>query len=539
MLLQKKDNDFSLSQKWDFTQIDFNNPTNSDITIDIFNAITISNFSSKSTNSLFPNTINFSSSVAAKLNYPVFCPVNQFAYVSDLGSNNILVFDTITNTFVTVITLPKTVLNQMAYCSVSNKIYASSSTGGSLQVIDCATNTYLTTLSFGGVDSVLSIEYSVVNNSIYTTQPTSSLVQRIDCTTDLVVDIYFQAGLKPTAVKYNPINNFIYVFGSNGTIIELTSIGLLLNSTTPIPDILIEYGAVAFVFSNNSIYYQENTTFAIRKFDCSSLSLTASIPSTYTVSIIYNSISNVLYLSNNNTVTDTVDVISPVSDSLIVSIPTPTTNYGTKAYLLFQSIKNSIYEFSFFSGITGIFELAVDSVFNIVSPYNYNALLQDIQTNPMLVRRIMIIADSQSQFAQPLSMLTRNANGNQAVIPKLPNISLSVNQVQSNIATIDFKLMELVLDDNTMFSQYTFPKNTKTRFIVYYKQINRIDLLSSKINNCDALEKYLNFKEVSVTEAELQEVSSEPILLENIKKEEKQQKRLATKMKMMDRFKKR
>jgi hypothetical protein len=98
--------------------------------------------------------------------------------------------------------------------------------------------------------------------------------------------------------------------------------------------------------------------------------------------------------------------------------------------------------------------------------------------------------------------------------------------------------MELVLDDNTMFSQYTFPKNSKTRFIVYYKQIDRINLLSSKINNCDALEKYLNFKEVSITEAELQEVSSEPILLENIKKEEKQQKRLATKMKMMDKFKK-
>ena len=146
--------------------------------------------------------------------------------------------------------------------------------------------------------------------------------------------------------------------------------------------------------------------------------------------------------------------------------------------------------------------------------------------------------ESISIFTQPLSMLTRNANGNQAVIPKLPNISLSVNQVQSNIATIDFEMMELVLDDNTMFSQYTFPKNSKTRFVVYYKQINRIDLLSSKINNCDALEKYLNFKEVSVTEAELQEVSSEPILLENIKKEEKQQKRLATKMKMMDKFKK-
>lgn len=177
------------------------------------------------------------------------------------------------------------------------------------------------------------------------------------------------------------------------------------------------------------------------------------------------------------------------------------------------------------------------SPFHIDSPYNYNALLQDVQSNPMMIRRIELITQNQIQLTQPLNLLTRDANGFQCMIPRLPNIELSVNQIQPNICMIDFREKELILDDNSLISQYTFPANSSTRMLLYYKQINRIDIFTKGISNCIELEDYLNFKEISITESKLRKISNEPVIINKINQKQLKEKRLVTKKSVTDKFK--
>ena len=157
------------------------------------------------------------------------------------------------------------------------------------------------------------------------------------------------------------------------------------------------------------------------------------------------------------------------------------------------------------------------SGFYIYSPYNYNSLLQDVQNNPMMLRRMELIVQNQSQFNQPFTILKRDANGNQCQFPRLPNTDLSVNQFQSNIASLDFEKNEFILDDNTLFSQYTFPANSLTRMLIFYKQIKRIEMLSGQVVFRE-LEGTLGLTDTKVSEAELRFMSTEPMIFNGRKK---------------------
>ena len=169
------------------------------------------------------------------------------------------------------------------------------------------------------------------------------------------------------------------------------------------------------------------------------------------------------------------------------------------------------------------------SGFYITSPYNYNSLLQDIQNSPMLVRRIELIVENISQFSQPLTILKRDANGNQCQFPRLPNTELSVNQIQSNIASLDFKKNEFILDDNSLFSQYTFPANSATRMLVFYKQIKRIEMLSGQVVFKE-LERTMGLIDVKVSESFLRKMSNEPMIFNGRKKKKKVTKSVTNKV---------
>lgn len=179
------------------------------------------------------------------------------------------------------------------------------------------------------------------------------------------------------------------------------------------------------------------------------------------------------------------------------------------------------------------FNTTSGSGFYIDSPYNYNSLLLDIQSNPMLIRRIEMIVQNQNQFTQAFNIMKRDANGNQLIVPKLPNIELSVNQIQPNIASIDFKEKELILDDNTMFSQYTFQANSTIRMLLFYKQMNRIDLITKGISQCKEIEEYMNFQDTFITEVDLRKFSNQPLIVNAIIQEKKKQNRLAYKAKLL------
>lgn len=504
--------------EWDFTQVDFVNPSASDITIDIFNSITLSNFAVAPNNtSSFPNQIVYElTTKGSSSRFSAFSTVNQFIYISIATGTNyyISVFNSVTNTFVTDISIPTEAIGELEYCSVLDRIYACGV--GKVFVIDCATNTLFTTIVLPSVVNYsYSLSYDSSSNHIFCTQPDFDSTYRINCSTNLIVDTLTIAGSKPISVRYNPNNGFVYVLNTVlSKIIEVIPVGMVVNNSIPIPNPCQFSSALSL--SNNSLYYQEKVTNDIRQFSCSTLTVnpTPISFSTLTLSIIYNPTSDLIYVCNSAGSTDSIDVYNPSTNLLVESILTPTTNYGTFGTLVFQSTKNSVYETSTtISPVAfGIFELAKSSGFYIVSPYNYNALLQDIQANPMLIRRIELIVKDQSQLSQPISILKRDANGKQAIYPRLPNIDVSVNQFQANMSYIDFNKNELILDDNSMFSQYTFPANSLTRMLIFYKQIKRIEMLTGAVIFKE-LESTLGLKDTKFSESDLRFMSNEPLII--------------------------
>lgn len=112
------------------------------------------------------------------------------------------------------------------------------------------------------------------------------------------------------------------------------------------------------------------------------------------------------------------------------------------------------------------------------STVNYNQFVRDTLVTPKLIRRITIISDTASYLTQPLNMVYRDANGNYCSVPKIVNNYFSVNQYQTFI-NVEMQPMEMILDNNTIISQYNFPASSSVKFVMYYKEIKRTDLLSS------------------------------------------------------------
>jgi hypothetical protein len=114
------------------------------------------------------------------------------------------------------------------------------------------------------------------------------------------------------------------------------------------------------------------------------------------------------------------------------------------------------------------------------SSTSYNQFIQDLRTNPKLIRR-MIIAPANSAdtyyTSQPLSLLYRDANGIECTQPKITNTFFSKNQFQ-NLVNVDFEPGEMILDNNTIISQYQFEANATVKMVLFYKEIKLYNMLS-------------------------------------------------------------
>lgn len=114
------------------------------------------------------------------------------------------------------------------------------------------------------------------------------------------------------------------------------------------------------------------------------------------------------------------------------------------------------------------------------SSTSYNQFIQDLRSNPKLVRRMVIVPDAanaQYYQNQPLQLTYRDADGIQCSYPKIVNTYFSKDQFQ-NFVNIDFEPGELILDNNTIISNYTFAASSLTKIILYYREIKLADMLS-------------------------------------------------------------
>lgn len=118
----------------------------------------------------------------------------------------------------------------------------------------------------------------------------------------------------------------------------------------------------------------------------------------------------------------------------------------------------------------------------------YNFFIRGLNASPLQVRQIMVVADNVEQLTVPFKLTYRDANGTLCYNPRLPNVYVSINQFQGLISYVDFKKKELVLDNQTLITDYTVKAMSEVKLVIYYKQVTKASILSDKTTICDRID---------------------------------------------------
>ncbi len=118
----------------------------------------------------------------------------------------------------------------------------------------------------------------------------------------------------------------------------------------------------------------------------------------------------------------------------------------------------------------------------------YNFFIRGLNASPLEVRQIMVVADNVEQLTVPFKLTYRDANGTLCNNPRLPNVYVSINQFQGLISYVDFRKKELVLDNQTLITDYTVKAMSEVKLVIYYKQVTKASILSDKTTICDRID---------------------------------------------------
>lgn len=110
-----------------------------------------------------------------------------------------------------------------------------------------------------------------------------------------------------------------------------------------------------------------------------------------------------------------------------------------------------------------------------VSDYNY--LVQQLRDSPLVLNGIEVISSLDNQLVEPLTVRTKDANGDAVIYHYFPSNEVDAYQKIGNRSFIETN--NLVLDGNTTFPNYVILPNSNLTFVIYYRQFKRCDILNN------------------------------------------------------------
>ena len=116
--------------------------------------------------------------------------------------------------------------------------------------------------------------------------------------------------------------------------------------------------------------------------------------------------------------------------------------------------------------------------FYITGSSNYNFSVRDFFLSPAWVRRIYVYSQNNANLQQVITHLYKDANGNEVQMPRIPSMSIGINQFQGWIAELNFDNKECVLGINQWFQNVLIKSGSEIGFLLIYKQIDKAELLS-------------------------------------------------------------
>ncbi len=397
-------------------------------------------------------------------------PVTNQVYVSNQGSNDVVVFDGSTNLTATVTVGSSSQVNGTSIRAnpATNKIYVPNSFSNTVTVIDGATNG-TTTISAGIGSIPNNLAINPVTNTIYVTNLGDGTVSVIDGSTDTVstvVTVGFSSQTNRTSIAVNPVTNKIYVpnsFSNTVTVIDGAT-----NATTTIT------AGIGSIPNNLAINTATNTIYVTNLGD-QTVSVIDGLSETVSVvvnvgsssqangsSIAVNPVTNKIYVPNSfsntvtvidgatngtNTITTgigtipnnvainpitnvifvtnladaTVSVIDGVSDTVITVVTVGSSSQANRTSIAANLVTNKIYVTDSFSNTVTVIDGA-NLVTNTLMPGTIpNAVSVNLATNNIYVTNladatVTVISEEQPQ---PIPLTT-------AIAPLAGNVSTTL-----------------------------------------------------------------------------------------------------------------
>lgn len=536
---------FPLNQMWDCVQFRMVNPTSIPCAFNLFDGFSITPVPNTPNgyvpilNPIGIPVMNFPPSAgttypsfecavvveppapAGASNYAtVYVPSTDRIYVCD--DRFVQVINPNTNTVVNTIGLPHVNQggNQALFNPIMNRVYISSFNSGIIDIIDCATETMLPSFFSSSGNNIISMSFNPTNNTIYNAMGVDGNIEVLNCATNIggvfislsgTVSgvVVWVNGLNTYALALNSTNNtFYYINAAINTIIS--SFVTALNCTGFGRGNSVIYNSV-----NNSVYYIDFARTQIVELSIATFLVNGSVACNQSTSLLYISNYNVLYFDDFSTAPQ-IKIVDCSTNTISNTVPVSLTLGAAPqimGQLSYDTSNNSVWVTRNFGGSAQeqVSKLCgTNAMCYIVGSEDYNEFCQDLRNNPICVRQFQIFAQSAGQVSVPLNLQTKDASGNLCTIPKLPNITISVDQFQPNIATVDFNCKDLILDCLTTINQYTIAPNSEVNVVIYYKQVRKVDILTSKITVCKRLTEPKCPDGDSRTEKQLQFQSPRP-----------------------------
>lgn len=396
-----------------------------------FTSLVVDVFDAK-TNQLISSTPN-----ARQLADMIYVASNDLVYGINSGSGGVSIINPSTGAETSLIPYPAAeTFIDIAHCTISNKLYFIDDVlGGDLYPFDLATNAFLPSITIGGgLVRCSYLAYSSSNNSIYVASLIGGAAfYKVDCATDTSIGSVANLGTTPEQSIYNSVNNQIYFEDIAGNTVRILDVATDTITATVISSPAFNGNISDFAFSplTNTIWGNDisNTTFFI---DCNVNLVVGSFPLPPITS------GQLVYAEDINTVFSTTD-------------------FAASQYI--QRIDAS------------------GSQFFIDGSSDYNLFVNDNLVNPKRLDRVMIYAPSNAELLIPMGVNTVESTGDSCSVSRLPNITVGVEQFQGQIGQVDFE--NYILDVTASIS-YTIPALTEIKWVIYYKEYKRSDMLVGK-----------------------------------------------------------
>lgn len=462
------------------TEFNLVNPTTQPVVYDLFNTNTLSTLQTFPS-AVFPASIlgtSITPYTVASLFGMAFCPVNNNMYIPDADTtNSVLVVDINNNIVATIPAVAEP--SGIVYNPVSNKMYLAVSSVAQVWVIDCSTNMVVNTINVGNSPSC--VAYNSLNNTVYVTCNFSNNVYAINCFNDAVITSIPVANA-PLGIAYCVANNSVYVATQSTNAVSVINCA---NNTIVGSPISVGVTPLQMVYNsiNNVVYVAHDSTTDIYVIDCSNNTLLPVIPiGSRSLGLVFVPQFNYLYVSSTDTgeiytINTANNVNSVVGSPVFMSTATLSIGYNP--------VNNVLYVSGFAAQLQTLVP-AVAQVSYVTGSFNYNQFIQDIQDNPILVKCALIVSSNESNISQVFFTTVKNANGQSASVPRYPQLSVSTNQMQSSVSKVCFG-EGFVLDVESFFSNFTVNAVSSIKLILIQKQTKKSDSLGNENDTCNKL----------------------------------------------------